>query len=161
MDRAHEALRRIFPGSTGDSIVTVLLTRDEVETLRSGKHQQWDADSLVVLYPIPRNDTGLAVIDNVRGKDQMITYLVAITPDLVVKDLEIIAYREPYGGEVRNKSWQAQFSGKTVSDPLRPGRDIMNITGATISVRAVTFGVRKILATLTLLRQRLSQEVAR
>jgi H+/Na+-translocating ferredoxin:NAD+ oxidoreductase subunit G len=161
MDRAHGAVRRIFPGSSGDSTVTVRLTAHEIEALRSDTHQQWEGDSLTVMYPLSQRDAGLVVIDNVKGKDQMITYLVAVTADLEVKDLEILAYREPYGGEVRNRSWREQFVGKSAMDQLRPGRDIINITGATISVRAVTAGVRKILATLTLLRARHLTEAGR
>jgi hypothetical protein len=161
MERAHDALRRNFPDASGDSIAAVRLTPREIGILRSGDVQQWSGDSLTILFPLPHAESGLLVIDNVKGKDQMITYLVALTPDLAVRDLEILAYREPYGGEIRNRSWRHQFVGKTATDQLRPGRDIVNITGATISVRAVTAGVRKILATVFLLRQRHMKEVTR
>ncbi len=161
MERAHDALRRIFPDASGDSMVTVRLTPREIDILRSGNVQQWNGDSLTLLFPLPHTERGLVVIDNVKGKDRMITYLVALTADLAVSDLEILAYREPYGGEIRNRSWRQQFVGKTTTDQLRPGRDIVNITGATISVRAVTAGVRKILATVPLLRQRYLTETAR
>lgn len=90
--------------------------------------------------------TGYALIDNAKGKDQLITYLVAVGTDLRVRAVEILAYREAYGGEIRNKSWRDQFNGKGPGEELRPGKEIRTITGATISSRSVTAGVKNALA---------------
>jgi hypothetical protein len=38
--------------------------------------------------------------------------------------VDIMQYRESYGGEVREPSWLAQFVGKTSSSPLKVGSDI-------------------------------------
>jgi Na+-translocating ferredoxin:NAD+ oxidoreductase RnfG subunit len=111
---------------------------------------------LKVLVPTAANAVlGYAVVDDVRGKDQLITYLVTVTPELVIKDVEILIYRESYGGEVRNSSWLRQFFNKRPGDELRPGREIRSITGATISSRAVTLGVKRVLSLLHVLRSRL------
>jgi Na+-translocating ferredoxin:NAD+ oxidoreductase RnfG subunit len=107
------------------------------------------SDSFTVL--VPRDEDrplGLAVLHDVRGKDQLITILVAADTGLAVVALEILTYREPYGGEVGNESWRTQFRGARPGDRLRPGREIRNITGATISVRSVTEGVNTILRLL-------------
>jgi len=92
---------------------------------------------------------GFATVRNVMGKDQLITLLVAIDPGDRLKDVDILVYREPYGGEVAYEAWRRQFRGKTVADSLRVGREIRAISGATISVHAVTLGVRRALADLT------------
>jgi transcriptional regulator of nitric oxide reductase len=92
---------------------------------------------------------GFAQVGNVIGKDQPITFLVAIDPADRLKDVDILVYREPYGGEVAYEPWRRQFRGKTAADSLRVGREIRTISGATISVHAVTAGVRRILADLT------------
>jgi Na+-transporting NADH:ubiquinone oxidoreductase subunit NqrC len=55
---------------------------------------------------------------------------------------------------VRNKRWRAQFSGKRASDALQFGREIKNISGATLSSRHVTDGVRRVLATYALVLAR-------
>jgi Na+-transporting NADH:ubiquinone oxidoreductase subunit NqrC len=55
-------------------------------------------------------------------------------------------YRESYGYEVRDAKWRAQFTGKTARAPLRLDQDIKNISGATLSSRHVTEGVRRVLA---------------
>src|SRR5207237_10762235 len=92
---------------------------------------------------------GFAAVGNVLGKDQPITFLVAVDPADRLKDVDILVYREPYGGEVAYEPWRRQFRGKTAADPIAVGRDIRSISGATISVQAVTAGVRRILADLT------------
>jgi Na+-translocating ferredoxin:NAD+ oxidoreductase RnfG subunit len=98
---------------------------------------------------------GYAIIDEVRGKDQPITYCVVVDELLAVKQVAILAYREPYGGEVQNASWLKQFSGKQPGDKLRPGKEIKTITGATISARAITLGVKKLLTLLHVIAPRL------
>ncbi len=111
------------------------------------------SDSMFLMIPVVGDSAiGLAIPDDVMGKDQFITYLLCLNNDLAIQDLEILQYREPYGGEVRNKSWQTQFLGKRPGDLLRAGREIKNITGATISARAVTTGVSRLLKILQTMR---------
>jgi Na+-translocating ferredoxin:NAD+ oxidoreductase RnfG subunit len=92
---------------------------------------------------------GFARVRNVKGKDQPITYLLAIDHQDALKDVDILVYREPYGGEVAYEPWRKQFRGKTASAPLVVGQDIKNISGATISSHAVTLAVRQTLSELT------------
>lgn len=100
---------------------------------------------------VSRNDSllGFAQVGNVIGKDQPITFLVAIDPADRLRDIDILVYREPYGGEVAYDPWRRQFRGRTAADSLRVGREIRSISGATISVNAVTLGVKRLLANLT------------
>jgi len=102
-------------------------------------------------YRIARADTvlGFAVVRAVKGKDQPITFLVATDTADRLRDIDILVYREPYGGEVAYDAWRRQFRGKSTDDALQVGRDIRTISGATISVNAVTLGVRKALGDLT------------
>ncbi len=95
-------------------------------------------------------DGGWFIVDRVIGKHEFITYAVAITPQGTVRDVEILDYREAYGGEVRNANWREQFNGKRFGAPLQLGKDIKNISGATLSSRHVTDGVRRLLATYQL-----------
>jgi Na+-translocating ferredoxin:NAD+ oxidoreductase RnfG subunit len=92
---------------------------------------------------------GFAQVRNVKGKDQPITFLVAIDSANGLKDIDVLVYREPHGGEVAYEPWRKQFRGKSSTDPLIVGKDIRNISGATISSHSVTLGVRKALAELT------------
>jgi Na+-translocating ferredoxin:NAD+ oxidoreductase RnfG subunit len=94
---------------------------------------------------------GWFIVDRVLGKHEMITYAVALTPDGAVKRVEIIEYRETYGGEIRNPAWRQQFVGKRFGSGVQLGKDIRNISGATLSSRHVTDGVRRLLVTYQLL----------
>jgi thiamine biosynthesis lipoprotein len=85
---------------------------------------------------------GYACIDEVQGKAQPITFLLATDPELRIRGIEILAYRETHGGEIRRADWREQFVGKDADSPLRVGRDVRNIAGATISCRSLTNGVR-------------------
>ena len=88
---------------------------------------------------------GLFVFDRVIGKHLFIDYAVALDPAGRVHRVDILQYRESYGGEVRQASWLAQFVGKTSASPLAVGSDIRNISGATLSCHHVAEGVKKIL----------------
>ncbi len=90
---------------------------------------------------------GWFIIDEVLGKHEFITYAVGIGADGAVRDIEIMDYRETYGGEVRNAKWRAQFTGKTNAAPLKLDQDIKNISGATLSSRHITDGVKRLLVT--------------
>ena len=57
-----------------------------------------------------------------------------------MNDVAVMAYREAYGGEVRTPRFLRQYRGKSPGDPLRSGRDIKNIAGATLSVDAAEPG---------------------
>ncbi len=89
---------------------------------------------------------GFFIVDYVIGKHLVIDYAVALELDGRVRQVEILEYRESYGGEITNRDWLAQFVGKTSRDPVGLDKDIRNISGATLSSRHVTEGVKRILA---------------
>jgi hypothetical protein len=90
---------------------------------------------------------GHFIVDQVIGKHEFITYAVALAENGTVRQIEILDYRENYGFEVRNPAWRAQFVGKTRADPLSLDADIRNISGATLSCRHISEGVKRLLAT--------------
>jgi Na+-translocating ferredoxin:NAD+ oxidoreductase RnfG subunit len=89
---------------------------------------------------------GFFIFDRVVGKHLYIDYAVALTPSGAVHSVEILQYRESYGGEIRSPSWLAQFVGKTSGSSLKINSDIRNIAGATLSSTHVTEGVQRVLA---------------
>jgi hypothetical protein len=130
------------PGKLAKSIERVFGKGAQVDSLR--------VDTTTVLRISQGGSLrGFAEVRNVKGKDQPITHLVAIDSADQLKDIDILVYREPHGGEVAYDSWRKQFRGKTTSAPLEVGKDIRNISGATISSNAVTRSVRQALAELT------------
>jgi hypothetical protein len=89
---------------------------------------------------------GFFIFDRVIGKHLYIDYAVALDSGGRIHEIEILQYRESYGGEIRSPSWLAQFVGKTSASPLQVGSDILNISGATLSSHHVTEGVKRIMA---------------
>lgn len=90
---------------------------------------------------------GWFYVDQVLGKHEFITYALALDAKGAVTGLEILDYRETYGGAVRNPKWRAQFTGKRNGAPLKLDADIVNLSGATLSSAHITDGVRRLLAT--------------
>lgn len=123
---AASLLRLFGPGATVDT-----LTIDGSGVLRVAR-----SDSLL----------GFAQVRNVRGKEQPITYLVALDHELTLRDVDVLIYREAYGGEIAYEPWRKQFRGRTPHDTLEVGRTVRGISGATISVNAMTLGIRQALA---------------
>jgi hypothetical protein len=89
---------------------------------------------------------GLFVLDHVIGKHLYIDYAVSLETNGRIHRVDILQYRESYGGEVRSESWLAQFVGKSAGNQLKPGGDIRIISGATLSSLHVTEGVKRVLA---------------
>lgn len=89
---------------------------------------------------------GVAILDNELGQHQPITFGVLIGPDGTLQRIEVMVYREAYGAEVQQARFRSQFVGKTASDPLRHGADIVAIAGATISSRSMANGARRAMA---------------
>jgi len=89
---------------------------------------------------------GHVFVDEVIGRQNLITYAVGIDAGGTLRNLEIMAYRESHGSEIRNPAWRAQFDHRSDLEQLRFRIDIKNISGATLSSEHVTEGVRWLLA---------------
>lgn len=88
---------------------------------------------------------GYAVVQNTIGKHKHMTYMVGVDNRGFVSDIELLVFRESRGSEVRQKRFNAQYEGKSVLDPVRINKDIINISGATMSVRSISAGVKRVL----------------
>ncbi len=86
------------------------------------------------------------IIDQVRGKDDWISYAVAITEAGIVKRVEILECLENYAG-ITIPDWRAQFYGKKHGSRFD---DIGMISGATLSSGQMLSGVKRLLSTHTL-----------
>jgi len=89
---------------------------------------------------------GFLFIDEVIGKEDFITYAIAIDARGRLSAPEVLAYRESHGGEIRGEAWRRQFAGRQGLDQVRVQTDIKNIAGATLSCEHVTEGVRWMVA---------------
>jgi hypothetical protein len=90
-------------------------------------------------------DLGWAVVTEEKGRFKPITFLVHIAPDGRVKMVLVMVYRESRGDGVKRQRFLKQFRKKDAGDPLRLNRDIKMVSGATLSSRAITAGVKRVL----------------
>lgn len=127
-------LRRAFFTLTEDQAREVERITDT--RVRSREVRLWRVD-----------DGGAFFVDEVVGKHEFITYALALEAEGAVRGIEILDYRESYGHQVRDAAWRRQFAGKRAGDPVRLAVDIRNISGATLSCKNVTNGIRRLLAT--------------
>ncbi|HEX4869834.1 MAG TPA: FMN-binding protein [Moraxellaceae bacterium] len=84
------------------------------------------------------------VLDHV-GKEQPITMGVVVEKGQIL-NIEVLAYRESRGGEIRHGFFRRQFERAALKPGDRLDRDIDGITGATLSVTAMTKVARLALA---------------
>lgn len=139
----EQARQAIFPGAKLTA-VPVALTSEHRRTIqqksglrvRSTEMRAWRTEA-----------GGWFIVDEVLGKHEFITYACGIDTEGHVTGIEIMDYRESYGGEVRQESWRRQFIGKTTASALKLDDDIRNISGATLSSRHITDGVKRLLIT--------------
>lgn len=88
---------------------------------------------------------GYAMVHNTIGKHKHMTYVVGVDGQGRVTDVELLVFREARGSEVGRKRFNSQYESKTVFDPIRINKDIINISGATMSVRSMSAGVKRVL----------------
>jgi Na+-transporting NADH:ubiquinone oxidoreductase subunit NqrC len=144
----EQAQKLLFPAAAEFKAADLLLTDAQRQAVAQASGVRV-RDAHVRAWSV-RNGQGGALgrffVDEVTGKHDLITYALAVAADGQVIGIEILDYRENYGGQVREAAWRAQFRGKTVRDPLKVDGDIANISGATLSCNHVTDGVRRLLA---------------
>jgi len=142
-----QAQRVLFPQADAFAAAPVRLTAelksqlqaDGAGRVRGDEQAAWEARLRGAVV-------GHVLVDEVIGKHELITYAVGIGSDGALRGVEILDYRETRGGEVRDPRWRAQFVGKRQGAKLRLDEDIQNISGATLSCRHVTEGVRRLVA---------------
>lgn len=140
-----QAQAQLFPGA-GLSAQPLKFTGEQRERIKAAAGVRQRSEEQAV-WRAERDGKllGWFIVDEVVGKHEFITYATAIFPDGHVLGLEILSYRETHGGQVREPGWRARFVGKTVHDALKLDQDIPNISGATLSCRNLTDGVKRLL----------------
>ena len=86
---------------------------------------------------------GYALFDDELGQHENISFVTFFDAHGKVVRVEVVAYREPFGHEIRAERFREQFVGRTATSGFRAGRDIDSISGATISSRSMCRGVHR------------------
>lgn len=140
-----EALKLAFPDCKIER-KTGYLTAEQVRQARelSGV----EVPSALVTYYVARRGgqlAGTAYFDTHRVRTLPETLMVVVDPRGRVARVEVIAFREPQDYLPRG-AWYEQFRGRGLDRELRVKQGIHPVTGATLTVRATTDAVRRVLA---------------
>lgn len=147
----EQAQRQLFPPATAFADRSLRFTPAQRKAIGRASGTGVPGSQRIYEARGPLGRIGWLFIDQVLGKHEMITYALALDASGAVRGVEILDYRETYGGEIRNPAWRRQFIGRRPGASLRLGTDIKNISGATLSSRHVTDGVRRLLVTYQLI----------
>jgi hypothetical protein len=142
----EDALKLMFPQS--ERIRKDVLTLSTEKKLHIEERIGWKfpEDSFeVYVGETGKQVDGYALVQNTIGKHKPMTYMVGVDTRGRVSNVELLVFREARGSEVRTKRFNVQYEGKTVLDPVRINKDIINISGATMSVRSLSAGVKRVL----------------
>ncbi len=142
----EEAAKVMFPDSKHIRRETITLTAEQKDIIEQRIGWKFPETS----FPVYIGETegtidGYAIVQNTIGKHRPITYMVAVDAEGEVTNFEVLVYREARGNEIATKRFNYQYQGKDVRDPIRINRDIINISGATMSVRSASAGVKRVL----------------
>jgi len=97
---------------------------------------------------------GYCVESKVVSRSGPFKIRVLLDPQLYVKQATVISYPWDRGRDVCKRAFTSQFEGKGPEDPIQLGKDIDAMTGATISSRVMTEGVRDTIKFLKLANEK-------
>jgi hypothetical protein len=143
------ALERAFPGSAAERL-TLYLTSDEAAAVERSARSK--LPSAVVTAFVARKDggvTGRAILDTHTVRTMPETVLTVVEPDGRLRMALVLQFAEPPDYLPRD-GWLRSLEGRSLDDELWPGRGVRRVTGATLTVQALTEAVRRSLAIDTL-----------
>lgn len=141
----EEALELALPGCQIEK-QTVYLT--EAQKKRAGELLGEALDLAIARPYVARKDgqlVGVAYVDVHKVRTLKEALLVVVDAEAKVKRIELLSFGEPLE-YVPKAQWYAQFLGKQLDDELNLKRAIRPIAGASLSARATTSAVRRVLA---------------
>ena len=142
----EEGLKIMLPKSERVRKETIKLSPEKKAQIEERIGWKFPEDSFeVYIGETGAQVDGYALVQNTIGKHKPMTYMVGVDSKGRVSDVELLVFRESRGSEIRQKRFNTQYEGKTVLDPVRINKDIINISGATMSVRSMSAGIKRVL----------------
>jgi hypothetical protein len=140
------ALQEAFPEGSNIVRKTLFLTDEQVSAIAILAKVKCES-KLISYYTTLNGEspTQFVFFDShiVRTKSE--TFMIVVAADGAIIDLQIVAFYEPMD-YLPTRRWFNLFRKKQLDDSLWPNRAIDTVSGATLTTRAVTRAVRKILA---------------
>jgi hypothetical protein len=144
----EEALRLAFPEPAAIERRTAFLDESALSRARELAGPEVEVNQRVITYYVGTNGEsalGVAYFDAHLVRTLPEVLMIVVTPDARIERIEILRFADPPDYLVP-ASWLGQFYGRELSDGLAVKRAIVNMTGATLTSRAVTSAARRVLA---------------
>jgi hypothetical protein len=145
--KQEEALRLAFPQAEKIERQTLFLTDEQVAEIQKSARAKVES-KIVIYYCATRGEKflGFVFFETMIVRTKPATIMAVINPDSTLHMVEILAFHEPRD-YLPAPRWLTLFRSRTLNAALWPKRDIHHISGATLSVQAITLAVRRLLAT--------------
>lgn len=150
----EQALRLAFPEPARIERRTAFLDDGQLERARQLAGPGVEIDQRLVTYYVGLNGSdpaGVAYFDAHRVRTLPEILMIVVSPTGSIARIEILRFSEPPEYRAPD-SWLGQFTDQDLSDGLSLKASIANITGATLTARAVTDASRRVLALHQLIR---------
>ncbi len=142
----NKALELSFPNATEIEKRQIFLSTDQITEAEQLAKTRINS-KLYIFYVAKKgeDEIGYAVIDTHKLRTSTETVLFVIEPNGKLKKAEILAFFEPQD-YMQGGKWVNLFLDKDLTDSLVVGKDVPNITGATITSHSFAEATRKVLA---------------
>lgn len=149
----QEALEIAFPEADDVETKSFFLTQEQIGLVQNLAKAPLDA-KVVAFYIGRKGETvlGYAFIETHIVRTLPETFLIVVSPAGTIQRVLTLAFYEPLE-YLPSERWIGQFDGQVLTPQLQLQRDIHGITGSTLTARAVTRGIRKVLALFQVLIQ--------
>jgi FMN-binding domain len=142
----EEALELAFPHADAFERETAFLSPEQVGLLEEATGASLER-SVVTYYRALRGGEaeGVAYFDAHRVRTLNEVLMIAVGTDGGVVRVEVVSFAEPPEYKAP-EGWRQLFEGRSWADDLSAKGDLPNITGATLTSRAVKRAVERVLA---------------
>jgi hypothetical protein len=139
------ALERAFPGQAPER-KTLYLTEEQAAAVQKAARSRLPS-RIVTAWEARRDGavTGRAYLDTHLVRTMPETVMAVVEPDGPLRTALVLQFNEPSDYLPRER-WLTLLNGKALDDDLWPGRGVHRVTGATLTVQALTEAVRRCLA---------------
>lgn len=143
-----EALRAVFGEDAQITSEQKALSGDSLEAIKAKLGKCFHPQKEYTFYfgEAQGKRFSVALILEAPGKWGPIQFIVALDLDARVRDVIVMRYTETRGRPIARRSFLNQFIGKTGKDAFVLRKDIVAISGATISSEATACTVKEAIA---------------